>query len=433
MREIDGYLETVMAQIRWKRARTVLSEELRDHLLSQREACAAEGLTEEAAEREAVRRMGDPITVGQELDRVHRPKPQWGLLALTAALCLAGASARMLLMAGNPDYVDGIRALVMKDAGAAILGIVLLVGGYLLDISFLGKHAGRICGVGMCLALVPALYIIRPEYSHWDRLLWSLTLTYPLIYGLGLYSLRGRGWGGFSLAVLAMLPFGLGCVFHSDASTLLMLAASGAALLFAAVSWGWFSLCRKQGIAVLTVLTCLGVLLALYWLSRYRRIEIAFHPERDPYAYGFMGTAIRRALRTALAWGPAGSWEDTGFLLRNTDLLPFQLVMRYGWLPALLLCGAVLGLLLGLLVKCLRQRGALVRVVSSSILLTLIWQYLWSGAMNLGLYLFEGSMPFLVGRLATAVNMFLAGILLSVFRCEALPAQERRRSPMSRA
>ena len=86
-----AYLEAVQEQIRWKRARPVLIRELERHLADQRDAFLQEGKSPEEAERLAVRDMGDPVTVGTELDAVHRPRPQWGLLGLTIALAAAGA------------------------------------------------------------------------------------------------------------------------------------------------------------------------------------------------------------------------------------------------------------------------------------------------------------------------------------------------------
>ena len=66
---IQEYLETAAAQIRWKRARSVVMPELRRHLEDQRDAFAAEG--HEDAEGLAVEEMGDPVTVGTELDSIH--------------------------------------------------------------------------------------------------------------------------------------------------------------------------------------------------------------------------------------------------------------------------------------------------------------------------------------------------------------------------
>ena len=77
---IKGYLAIVQEQIRWKRARPMLLRELEQHLEDQRDDCLKEGNSPEEAERLAVQDMGDPVTVGTELDAVHRPWPQRGLL-----------------------------------------------------------------------------------------------------------------------------------------------------------------------------------------------------------------------------------------------------------------------------------------------------------------------------------------------------------------
>ena len=119
---IQAYIETVEAQIRWKRARGVVSLELRRHLEDQRDAFAAEG--REDAERLAVEEMGDPVSVGTELDRLHRPRPQWGLLGLTVALACVGALLRVQLTRG--DGLDAVSpamaALALALGTAAMLG-----------------------------------------------------------------------------------------------------------------------------------------------------------------------------------------------------------------------------------------------------------------------------------------------------------------------
>ena len=95
---IQSFLDVVAEQIRWKRARPVVTAELERHLEDQRDAFAEEGY--ENAEELAVKEMGDPVIVGTELDRVHRPKPQWGIIVLTIALALAGVLLRIFLTAG---------------------------------------------------------------------------------------------------------------------------------------------------------------------------------------------------------------------------------------------------------------------------------------------------------------------------------------------
>ena len=95
---IQFYLDVVAEQIRWKRARPVVTEELKRHMEDQRDAFIENGL--ENAEELAVEEMGDPVTVGTELDHIHRPKPQWGMIALTVIFALTGAFLRIFLTAG---------------------------------------------------------------------------------------------------------------------------------------------------------------------------------------------------------------------------------------------------------------------------------------------------------------------------------------------
>ena len=55
--------------------------------------------------------MGDPVSVGTELDRLHRPRPQWGLLGLTIALACVGALLRVWL--ANDDPAKVLLALIL--------------------------------------------------------------------------------------------------------------------------------------------------------------------------------------------------------------------------------------------------------------------------------------------------------------------------------
>ena len=96
---IEQYLDTVGAQVRWKRVRPALTQELRTHLEEQAEAYRAEGLPAAEAEAEAVRQMGDAEQIGLALDAVHRPKRQTAILSLAGICILLGAIFRILSQA----------------------------------------------------------------------------------------------------------------------------------------------------------------------------------------------------------------------------------------------------------------------------------------------------------------------------------------------
>ena len=80
--KLESYLNTVTEQIRFQKARSLVSDELRAHILDQAEAYEAEGMFEEEAMEKAVRDMGDPVETGVALDRIHRPQMSAELLIL---------------------------------------------------------------------------------------------------------------------------------------------------------------------------------------------------------------------------------------------------------------------------------------------------------------------------------------------------------------
>ncbi|MDE6454708.1 MAG: permease prefix domain 1-containing protein, partial [Dysosmobacter sp.] len=121
----------------------------------QRDAFLQEGKSLEEAERLAVEDMGDPVAVGTELDRVHRPRPQWGLLGLTLALAAAGAFLRVVFR--QPYVMENVD--VLKDLASLALGTTAMLGMYFLDISRLVRHARALYGVGLVISLLPLLFI----------------------------------------------------------------------------------------------------------------------------------------------------------------------------------------------------------------------------------------------------------------------------------
>lgn len=70
----EEYLRCVTDQIRCKKACPGIEKELEDHITDQAEMYLKKGMTEEQALKKAIAEMGDPVQVGVELDRIHRPQ-----------------------------------------------------------------------------------------------------------------------------------------------------------------------------------------------------------------------------------------------------------------------------------------------------------------------------------------------------------------------
>ncbi len=77
----EEYLYTLTEQIRCKMARGTIEQEINDHIEDQKAEFLSEGMSQTEAEEAAVREMGDPVEVGLEMDRIHRPTMAWGMIA----------------------------------------------------------------------------------------------------------------------------------------------------------------------------------------------------------------------------------------------------------------------------------------------------------------------------------------------------------------
>lgn len=438
---IQAYLEAVREQIRWKRARPVLIQELERHLEDQRDAFLGEGKSPEEAERLAVLDMGDPVTVGTELDAVHRPRPQWGLLGLTFALAVTGVVLRMEFIRTDPNS-SGEQVLVKGLIYLAALGLgtAALLGMYFLDVSRLVRH-GRAVYIGALAAGVLTLPLTRVAVSYYTR---YVVLFYPIVYALWLYSFRGRGWRGFALTVSGGVPLAAVCCMAPFTTGLLLLLFSGLVLTLFAAARDWFGIGRWKGIgaALAVPAAMLTLLISRGYLNSFRsRVQIALHPELDPMGSGFIGqilrlfwedvpplrqhgsvgTAVHAGARVRVLTGGSQEMRPIDF---SHDFLPASMAVQWGWLPFLLLAAALTALLVWLLVKGLRQKYIPGRFVVLAVVLTLGLQTLFSVALNLGFVFFSAGLPLIVGNLQTVVDMALIGLALSVFRGDSIAREE---------
>lgn len=419
---IRAYLETAGEQMRWERARRVVIPELRQHLEDQRDAFAAEG--REEPERLAVEEMGDPVSVGAELDRIHRPKPQWELLALTAVFALAGTVLRVWLTA---DWADTYQNLDPLRAGLAfMLGCGALLAGYFLDISCLGHYARRIY-LGF-LVVTFLMWRFSPQISNVPFYARYVVLCAPVVYAAWLYTCRSKGWRGVLMAVLGGVPLALFCCWIPYMLALVSLLATGFVLMLMACWKNWFGVGRWKSLAFLGTCVTGTIGTAAYWCLRsgysFPRLTAALHPETDPLGMGWYGLNIRHSLEIS-RWLGQGSWEytypyESVMPLCNSDGLLTTLIYRLGWLPFLLLI-LIFAVLVGcLLVRCLRQRSQLGQFLAVTVVVMLSVPALFSVAWNLGFTWNSGFFPLLMGNVTTVLYMGLIGLALSAFRGDSI-------------
>ena len=186
--KISEYSRAVCDQIRWKKAHPVITEEIENHLADQRDAYMAEGMDEITATDHAIVQMGDPIAVGTQLDRTHRPKPQWGMILLTFALLFIGLFIRIFFV------YDGDRPWLWpyQFIASVVIGLGLMAAAYFSDFTLIGKYPKTVY-FSIWLYLLPYYHFTMVRSGLTMRILYRvISIRFVAVK----YMFRGKGYPG---------------------------------------------------------------------------------------------------------------------------------------------------------------------------------------------------------------------------------------------
>ena len=264
----DDYLNKVASQVRVKRARGPLMDELRDHLECQREAYLAEGMDEAEARKCAIADMGDALLVGGELDRVHRPRTQWKGVLIAVFFIALGLLVQRVFIPDGAEWIDGtIQGMVA--IAAAVLVALLAATDYTLWIR-LALPASLVWLFNWAIRLRFSIgWVVEHLYlpHQLSRILTGfspecLGMTMLPLLALTICRLRGRGWRallGCALwpVMIVLLAFRYEHMTWAN-NAILLTACLGIGILLYAVRRGFFRVNRKGwswGIAVAGALT----------------------------------------------------------------------------------------------------------------------------------------------------------------------------------
>ena len=425
--ELSEYLDTVSEQIRCKRARTMVREELKNHVQEQAEAYEADGMMAPEAMREAVRQMGDPIETGTALNRIHRPQLEWKFLILVLLLSALGLALQYMtcytgLFGGfSSDLADYFwkRQCFFTVAGLGVLAAV-----YIVDYTILGRYP-----LLLWFGYFAVIFIIANTHTviMGKVIIYNyLTLFLPLYAGV-LYRFRSKGYGAVAVCyLLSFMPFFVGLktiLVHGS----LELAGGCFLLLLIAVCKGIFHVRKTRTIAALIALPLITSLL-LYWkgadlglLHHYQlaRLQYVFSPDMLDYnSNGGIIPYLWESVSGFRMFGSSTAPVPKAMKSLNCDYVVFFVFAKYGIAAGT----AMLSILAVTAVKAFsisrRQKNRLGFLVGTACSVVLTIQMMVYVAANFGVPLVEPmTIPFLsYGGQSTLVNYILLGLILSVHR-----------------
>lgn len=299
------YLKILTEQVRYKKALPTIEKELEDHMEDQKRDFLASGMTEKEAETAAVMEMGDPVTVGVEMDRIHCPKMAWGLILLTGALYMAGMILRCLLYDRS-----GLGIYVANSWVYYVLAFVVMIGVCYVDYSRIGEKARELT-VGLFLILMAGIWFSGTVVNGsvgWISVGGMMILNVRVLvylflplYGAILYRYRGQGYKVIWKAAIWMLPAVVVVSYTNNIMLSLLLCVFSMIIFLYAVSCGWFRVKKKRVyFGTISAVLILPVLYAgMVWnfgaVYRKERLQMLLPP------YGADISAVMEPLRSAAA------------------------------------------------------------------------------------------------------------------------------------
>ncbi len=435
--KISEYCNKVCDQIRWKKAKKMISIEIENHLTDQRDAYVKDGENMSSATEKSIEQMGDAVTIGQELDKTHRPKPQLLMILMTLSFMLAGIIINHLILT---NAEDGWRLFSIEPY---IYAMIVFLICYHIDFTILGRYAKKIYYLSLVFSFIVIFYALL-RYGNiiyvWISAFAYMSLIFPLLHAVFVYSMRNTGYKGVFICSIAYLPFMFSLFIVGKnwlSSDLVLCAVVSVSVLCFSINRGWFNVDKRKGILIaltpiLILLIAVSIFLILSDHYLFQRFEMIVNTPLS--AEGLLNSdakiylelrniyyEIRETLFNSVIFGQGHKLPE--YLSGNPNVLSSEYSLLYlSYQFGLIFMVAVIFAIITFSVigmkKALKEKSMLGSIVSFTIMMTFICQSIIFILNNLGFGLFDTvSLPFIsYGKTALLIDSALIGFMLSVFR-----------------
>lgn len=421
--EIKEYINKVCEQIRCKRAKAVVAFEIENHIYDQRDAYILNGDDEKTATNKAILQMGDAVSVGLELDRAHKPKPQWSMLIITGILMLIGIFSNYFI----DIYYNSQNSFSVITY---IFAIAVLLLCYYADFTILGKHTLLFFFITLIVSIIALMFsskVVGVLFFIGRLNLEFLYIIYPLIYALFIYKMRNKGYKGIAFSGLAYLCMAFILILISSSSGLILFTISALIILCVSIVKGFFNVNKKIGLLLVLIPTLIVFLLTIIIIVNknymlHRLFDVTNH-YNDSQGNGYTYYIIRDILsqcnfigRSELHSVAAKNIISKPFFIN--DYMITVLINCFGWIILIAISLFILVFSLIGFKKISKQKSILGTLVSLSILITFLMQSISYILQSLSLsFIYSPALPFISNsKTALIINSALIGFMLSIFR-----------------
>ncbi|EJR13095.1 FtsW/RodA/SpoVE family cell cycle protein [Bacillus paranthracis] len=414
----ERFLTEVTNHIKSKEAKDLVATELNFHLKQAKNMWMDKGLSEEVAEDKAVEQMGSPVKLGQELNKLHKPKVDWFLIGLLVAAM--GLGFLPVIAFG---YMND---LLMDKVIFVVLGIATALGMMLINYRKLERLGWLFYTIGVLILLM--LYCFPNAGMLGEPIIKVGPIAIDRLMAVPFFFLA---WASFFnnsrikvMHLVALYLFSLYLFLIGAAFSVIFIYIT---MVF--VMLWWSKLGKKKALIITIVPICLLIIGAYFSWHTVKGVYLDrflgyLNPERDAQGAGFMYIRLKEVMSSA---GWFGTYGDVKFIPNpDTDFVFASLTYYYGYVLALVLV-LILSLFVARLIfisYTINDRYGKLLLIGGMTLFVV--QFLYNVGMILGLLPITAiSLPFIsYGLTPTVFHALVMGIVLSVYRRKDIPARK---------
>ncbi|MCM3570541.1 FtsW/RodA/SpoVE family cell cycle protein [Neobacillus mesonae] len=416
------FLDEVTSHIKSNEARKYVADELSYHVKEAKQRLVEKGLTDKEAEEKAVEQMGSPSKLGQQLNKLHRPKVDWLLILLLVTTFSLGFLPLFSLGYMDEGYFSINKMVIVLLGGTAAIGIMLL------DYRKWKKWGWLFYVMGICL-LVVLRFFASTMVNGVPIIRIPSVVTIESSMALPFFFL---GWAAFfnneklriwQFSILFVIPLGL--IFSMPGLTNAYIYT---AMVLVMLWWSKFS--RKAIMAIWAsasgILVITGLLIWRFAkIYQLQRLLAFLHPEKYPNGAGYFYLHMKEMLAKAGWFGNQGGKE---FIPEaHTNFVFVSFTYYYGWLFAVGLIVILSLLAVRIVMVSSKIKDSYGKILLSGALALYVIQFATHIFVALGLLpIISISLPFIsYGLMPTVFNAVLMGVVLSVYRRKDLFVSRR--------
>lgn len=396
---INAYVEKVCSFVKNKEVHSQISLELQNHIEELTEEFIASNISEDEAIEKALSHMGSAEEIGRQLDKVHKPKPEWSIWVITLLLSTVGLLA-IYFIGKEMTRPDLFFNSLKYDA----IGIGIVLGLYFFDYK-------KIKEISWIIYFMTIFFMLS-SYVLSDFQAAHLSSYVPFLFVLGAAGIFDK-WdmkNPIKLAlgiVMLILPIILLTRGINICSMFICYIIGIAILAATGIKKRYVSLYIVGGIVYLSF----AVLSVAYRTARF----LSIYKSDNTWA-----SQLKPLFRSSGLFGNGALSKAKISLLpyMHAEFIYCYIVYAFGWIVGITLVSIIALFIFRLIKVAVKAKDSYGRLLVIGFTTILAIEFCFNLLMTFGLIAAIGfDMPFVgYGTTNTLINMSMIGIISSVYR-----------------